>query len=106
MNYKGKLQEYCQNKGLDFPKYNTNKLPSPAHDPKFRSIVIIQNKNYISVPSLREVKIPSTSPLQFNDIPLLYEILVKRPDALDCLWSPRIAIEELEDYIKRKIKKI
>ena len=66
----------------------------------------IQNKNYISVPSLREVKIPSTSPLQFNDIPLLYEILVKRPDALDCLWSPRIAIEEFEDYIKRKIKKI
>jgi len=66
-------------------------------------IRFIQNKNYTSVPPLREVKIDSTSPLQFNDISFLYEIIIKKPDALDCLRYPRLAIEKFEDYIGRNI---
>lgn len=66
-------------------------------------IKFIQNKNYTSVPPLREVEIDSTSPLQFNDIPCLYDIITKKPNTLDCLRYPRVAIKKFEDYIGRKI---
>jgi len=64
----------------------------------------IQNKNYISVPSLREVKIDPLSPFQFKDVSSLYELLLQDPRALDCLKHPYMAVAKLADYIGTRIE--
>ena len=48
MNPKNQLQEHCQKRGLELPKYKTKKVGGESHQPEFRSSVTMNEMNMMT----------------------------------------------------------
>ena len=63
---------------------------------------LIENRHYKKIPPLRKIKTDKerASIFNFQDIPLLYDILLERPHTLNWLLDPKDAMDRFEAYMK------